>query len=124
MRKTTDLFLIDGKPMLAPDKNMQMVLQDVEAADSCRDESGFLHRFNLRQGVGTWDFFYDYLTDREYAYMESLFAGKDTFRFTCPDWENNGAAREITAYRSQHKILLQRAQTGCFHNYQFSVRAC
>ncbi len=124
MRKTTGLFLIDGQPMLAPDENMEMLLEDMEAADSCRDESGFLHRFALRQGVGTWKFFYDYLTEEEYAYMESLFAGKETFRFTHPDWGHNGVAKEITAYRNQHKILLQKANAGHFRNYQFCIQGC
>ena len=124
MRKTTDLFLIDGQPMLAPDENMEILLEDVEAADSCRDESGFLHRFALRQGVGTWKFFYDYLSEEEYVYMESLFAGKETFQFTYPDWGQNGAAKEITAYRNQHKILLQKAKAGHLRNYQFCIQGC
>lgn len=124
MRKTTDLFLIDGQPMLAPDENMEMLLEDLEAADSCRDESGFLHRFALRQSVGTWKFSYAYLTEEEYAYMESLFTGKETFQFTYPEWGQNGAAMEITAYRNRHKILLEKANAGCFRNYQFSIQGC
>ena len=124
MRKTTDLFLIDGQPMLAPDENMQIAMEDIEAADSCRDESGFLHRFAVRQGVGTWNFFYDYLTAEEYAYMECLFAGKETFRFTYPDYTCGGVAKEITAYRSQHEILWQSAKTGLFRNYQFRIAGC
>ena len=52
MRKKTNLFLIDGQPMLAPDENMQITAQDIEAADAARDESGFLHRFTVRQNVG------------------------------------------------------------------------
>ena len=42
MRELTDLFLIDGQPMLAPDGNMELSAEDIEAGDSCRDESGFL----------------------------------------------------------------------------------
>lgn len=124
MRKTTDLFLIDGQPMLAPDENMGISMEDVDAADSCRDESGFLHRFIVRQGVGKWLFSYAYLTGEEYAYMESLFAGKASFRFTYPDCTAGGESKVMTAYRKQHGILWKSAATGQFRDYQFSIMGC
>ena len=124
MRNVTNLFLIDGQPMLAPDENMRISVADVEASDSGRDESGFFHRFAVRQGVGSWDFTYGSLTTEEYAYMERLFEGKETFRFTYPDCAGGGAPKEITAYRREHGILWQSAKTGLFRNYQFAVVAC
>ena len=123
MRKTTDLFLIDGQPMLAPDENMEISAEDIDTADSARDESGFLHRFVARQGVGEWTFSYTYLTGEEYAYMESLFAGKATFRFTYPDYAG-GAPKTITAYRKKHDFVLHSAVTGQLRNYQFSITGC
>lgn len=124
MRKTTNLFLIDGQPMLAPDENLTLSMEDVIASDSGRDESGFLHRFVVRLGVGKWRFSYGYLTEEEYAYMESLFAGKETFRFTFPDCLHGGEAKEMTAYRNEHGILWQSAATGQFRNYQFTILSC
>lgn len=124
MRNTTDLFLIDGQPMLAPDENMELSREDMEAVDSCRDESGFLHRFVVRHGVGKWVFSYNYLTQEEYAYMERLFANKATFCFTCPDCANGGTPQVITAYRKQYDIFWQSAATGQFRNYRFSISAC
>ena len=124
MRKTTDLFLIDGLPMLAPDENMEISMEDVEAPDSGRDESGLLHRFMLRQGVGKWTFSYARLTAQEYAYMESLFAGKATFQFTCPHCADGGQSREIAAYRSRHEIRWQSAATGGLCNYSFHIVGC
>lgn len=124
MRKKTDLFLIDGQPMLAPDENLQITAEDVEAVDSVRDESGFLHRFVVRQGVETWNFSYDYLTGEEYAYMEQLFAGKEAFQFTCPDCAKIGDTKVITACRREHGIQWQSAATGQFCNYKFSIIAC
>jgi hypothetical protein len=124
MRKTTDLFLIDGQPMLAPDENVEISVEDIDASDSGRDESGVMHRFVVRQGVGKWTFSYAYLTQEEYAYMESLFAGKGTFQFTYPDCGDDGHPKEITAYRAKHGILWQSAATGQFRNYQFSVISC
>ena len=44
MRKKTDLFLIDGQPMLAPDENVEISVEDIDASDSGRDESGVMHR--------------------------------------------------------------------------------
>ena len=124
MRKKTHLFLIDGQQMLAPDENMEITAQDIEAADAARDESGFLHRFTVRQNVGKWTFSYAGLTAEEYAYMESLFADKQTFCFTCPDCANGGAPRELTAYRSEHQIDWQSVATGRFRNYRFRICAC
>lgn len=123
MRAKTQLFLIDGQPMLAPDENLQLTAEDLEAVDSARDESGFLHRFVARQGVGKWQFFYADLTGTEYAYMESLFAGKETFQFTCFDCVT-GQRKAITAYRGEHTVLWQSAATDQFRNYKFSVIAC
>lgn len=124
MRKTTDLFLIDGQPILAPDENVEISLEDIDASDSGRDESGVMHRFVVRQGVGKWTFSYACLTREEYAYMERLFAGKATFGFTYPDCADSGQPREITAYRSKHGILWQSAATGQFRNYSFSIIGC
>ncbi len=124
MRKTTSIFLIDGLPMLAPDANMEMTIEDVEAPDTGRDESGLLHRFLLRHGIGKWNFSYARLTRQEYEYMEKLIAGKATFRFTHPDCADAGQPREITAYRSGHKILWQSAVTGEFGDYSFCIIGC
>ena len=124
MRKRTNLFLIDGQPILAPDENIEISLEDLDAADSGRDESGVMHRFVVRQGVGKWTFSYACLTGAEYAYMEQLFADKATFRFTYPDCAAGGQMKEITAYRSKHGILWQSAATGQFRNYSFSIISC
>lgn len=124
MRKKTDLFLIDGQPMLAPDENMQVSREDIEAVDSLRDESGFLHRFVARQGVGRWDFSYEHLSQQEYDYMESLFAGKAYFTFTFPSLTEKNKTSTVTAYRSGFGIGWHNAQTGAFRNYKFSIIEC
>ena len=121
--KTTDLFLIDGQPMLVPDAGLPLSVEDMEAADSGRDESGVLHRFVVRQGILHWDFAYARLTREEYAYMEGLFAGKTTFQFTYPS-AADGSRQEITAYRGKHGVLWHSAADGQFRNYQFRITAC
>ncbi len=124
MRKTTNLFLIDGKPMLVPDEDLEISMEDIDAADSGRDESAYMHRFVVRHGVGKWNFSYAYLTKEEYAYMEALFAGKGTFQFARP--ADGGADQPVTteAYRSKHAILWHSAATGQYRNYQFSIIEC
>ena len=124
MRKTTELFSIDGQPILVPDENVEISMEDIDAADSGRDESGVMHRFVVRQGVGKWTFSYACLTAEEYAYMESLFAGTAAFAFTYADCATGGQQKTVIAYRSKHGILWQSAATGQFRNYQFSIISC
>lgn len=119
---TTDLFLVDGRPMLIPNAGVTIGLEDIESADSGYDESGALHRFVVRQSVESWNFVYDRLTGAEYAYMESLFAGKSTFCFTCPDGEGN--MRRVTAYRSKQSIRWHSAADDLYRDYQFRIKMC
>ena len=122
--RTTDLFTIDGKPVLVPDRDLAFSEEDMETSDSGHDENGNYHRFVLRHNVQSWDFSYSRLSREEYAYMESLFAGKATFRFTYPDCAAGGEASTVTAYRSKHGILWRSAATGQFRNYGFSIIGC
>ena len=67
MRKTTDLFLINGMPMLLPDADVGMSYEDLDSAESGRDESGVMHRIPVRYKVGAWSFTYHHLTEEENA---------------------------------------------------------
>lgn len=122
MRTTTGLFLIDDMRMLAPDSNMEIFSEDI-LADSGRDESGFLHRVVARQGVSKWKFVYGDISWDEYAYMESLFAGKDTFTFTYPS-EDGRQSLQTQAYRVSHSVQLGDTTTGALHNYVLEIAAC
>ncbi len=124
MRKLTELFLIDGKPMLAPDADVEVSREDIDASDSGRDESAFMHRIVVRRDVGKWSFSYAYLSGEEYSYMESLFAGKSHFQFSYPDYTDLSKMTVTTAYRSKHGILWHSAPGGQLRNYQFSIIEC
>ena len=124
MRAKTNLFLIDGQPMLAPDADMNIAMEDLDAADSGRDESGAMHRFVVRHGLGQWSFSYAHLTQEEYEYMERLFAGKVTFQFSYPSQGNKNQTAVTTAYRRQHGIRWHSLATGQFRNYGFSIIQC
>lgn len=121
--RATELFTIDGRPMLVPDENLSMHQEDVVSADSGMDESGVYHLFGVRKNVRNWDFSYSQLTQLEYAYMEALFAGKDTFRFgfTSPF---DGNPQTVTAYRSKRSILWHSAADGQFRDYRFRITEC
>ena len=120
----SELFLIDGKPMLLPDENMELSFEDLDSASAGRDESGVMHRIMVRQKVGKWGFVYSRLTQEEYAYMEGLFQGKASFQFTFPSLEDRGKSKTVTAYRASHGISWRNAKTGEFCSYKFSIIEC
>lgn len=122
MRKT-ELFTIDGQPMLVPDEDLSMHQEDVVSSDSGYDESGVYHVFGVRKDVKNWDFSYSRLNRQELAYMETLFAGKDTFRFgfSSPFDSNR---QEVTAYRSKRSILWHNAAEDQFRDYRFRITEC
>ena len=120
----TNLFLIDGEPMLVPDADMEFSSEDLDSSDSGRDESGYMHRIMIRCKVGTWSFNYSRLSQTELDYMETLFAGKAIFNFTFPDAANGGAPKTVQAYRSKYGIAWHSAKTGDYRNYKFNVIEC
>ena len=112
-----ELFLIDGQPMLLPDRDVEVRYEDIDAAAAGRDESGVMHRIPVRQNVCSWTFTYSLLTREQKQYMDSLFAGKATFRFTC-----GGETR--TCYRSGVTVTWRNAKTGLWRGYGFSIIEC
>lgn len=123
MRSTVDFFRIDGRPMLAPDGEVNMNFEDLDGAESGRDQQGVMHRIVLRRKVPSWEFHYANLSEEERAYMESLFHG-DTFLFTHPDRLNSGQLTQTECYRSRYGITWRNASTGLWSGYKFTVIAC
>ena len=121
--RTTDLFTIDGEPVLVPDGDLAFSAEDMESSDSGHDENGAYHRYVLRRGVQNWEFSYSRLSREEYAYMEGLFGNKDTFTFGFVS-AHTGVKQQITAYRSKHSILWHCAADGQFRDYKFRITAC
>lgn len=124
MRQTTDLFLINGQPLLAPDENVSVSYEDLDSADSGRDESGVMHRIPVRYKVGSWQFTYSHLTDAELTYLEGLFENQAQFSFTRPSRLDPGQPVTTLAYRSKYALCWQNAVTGLWRNYGFSVIEC
>ena len=124
MNTITDLFQINGKPMLAPDADVEMSFEDLDASDSGRDESGVMHRIVVRHKVGVWNFNYSRLTQEEYAYMLSILPQAGCFTFTYPKPSDSTKRESCTAYLSNYSILWHSAKTGDFRNLKFRSIAC
>ena len=123
MNSLTTLFQINGKPMPAPDRDVELSFQDVDASDAGRDEAGFMHRSVVRRKIGVWGFHYSHLTQQEYAYLCSLLPQGGSFRFTCPGMDGSGS-RTVTAYLSNFGILWHSAKTNTYRNLKFNIIEC
>ena len=88
MRATTDKFKINGAPMLAPDADVGFSYEDLDSADSGRDEGGFMHRIPVRYKVGSWSFPYANLTEEEKAYISNSVAGDLRCSYGCNNLPN------------------------------------
>lgn len=124
MRETTELFLINGKPLLVPDSEVGVSYEDLDSADSGRDESGVMHRIPVRYKVASWSFSYEHLTEAEKQYMESIFPDAADFSFTHPSRTDASVAVTTRAYRSKYSISWKNARTGLWSNYSFKIIEC
>lgn len=123
MRSLTELFQVNGKPMLAPDEEVSVSYEDIDGPDAGRDQAGFMHRSMLRCKVPSWNFTYSSLTEEEKNYMESLFGEAADFTFTHPA-RGDGEAEQTRCYRSKYTICWKNAKSGLWSNYGFTVIAC
>lgn len=124
MRKTTERFTVNGKPMLVPDAEVSAEYTDLDAEDSGRDASGMMHRIPLRYKVGSWGFSYSLLTEEEKQYMESLFPAEPTFVFGHPGRVDAEQQEETVCYRSKYGISWKDAVTGLWSGYSFQIIQC
>jgi len=116
-------FQIDGKPILVPDEGVEISLADLDAEDSGRDESGFMHRVVLRKGVKTFGLTYKSLSREEYLYMCSLIMS-DSGSFQVKYLDLSGQMVSATAYCSKHSISLYNARTGLYKSLKFNIIEC
>ena len=124
MNTVSDLYQINGQPMLAPDAGVEMSFEDLDSADAGRDEAGFMHRSVVRYKVGVWNFVYSHLTQTEYAYMLSVLPNSGTFTFSYPDPRNPAVRKNCKAYLSAFGITWHSAKTNLYHNLKFSIIEC
>lgn len=120
----TQLYQIDGAPLLAPDAGVEMSFEDLDAAESGRDEAGFMHRIVVRSKVGVWNFTYSHLTEKEYAYLLSVLPTGGSFTFTYPALGNSSKLTHTTAYLSRYGVVWHNARTKDYRNLKFSIIEC
>lgn len=121
-RKFCYEYTVDGRPLLAPDMNVNITENDLDSNASGRDEMGNMHRIILRSGVKTWEFVYTVLDAEDYLYLQSLFKGKADFDFAYrnPD----GSVSKTKAYSSKRSITLRDYATGGYKNLKFNIIEC
>lgn len=124
MRSTVNLFKINGLPMLAPDEEVEVSYEDIDAASAGRDQAGFMHRIPVRHKVASWNFVYHSLTEEEKRYMENLFGEAATFTFTHPARADASQTEDTLCYRSKYALTWKNARLGLWRNYSFSVIEC
>lgn len=124
MRATTELFQINGKPMLLPNAQVSVSYEDLDGPDAGRDESGVMHRKLVRCKVASWKFTYSSLTEEEKQYMEGIFGESATFTFTHPSRLDASVAQNTKCYRSKYSIDWKNARTGLWSNYGFHIIQC
>ena len=117
VREYWDDCLIDGRPILAPDGNMELGRSDLDSDDSGRDESGVMHRIPVRFRVKTWSLSYATLTEEEYEYMISLMDGKPDFSFVYK-------GKEYRAYCANDSVTLENAVTGDYRDFKIKIIEC
>ena len=122
MRKLDDEYLVEGLALPVPDAGVELSFADLDSEEAGRDESGFMHRSVLRQGVRTWGFSYGALTEQEYRYIMGLFAGKGVFTFRFRD--QTGALTETAAYCAKCSLVLHNRRTGLYKNLKFNIIEC
>lgn len=124
MKTLMQEFRVNGKPLFAPDADMDMGFEDIDSADAGRSEDGYMHRIMVRHLVGKWTFSYDHVTEAEYQYIESLFPENSTFTFTHPKRTNSSELEDTECYRGKYSISWKNARTGEWRNYKFSIIEC
>ena len=124
MRPTTNLFLVDGYPLLTPNSEVVFNFEDIDAADTGRDEAGYMHRHVVRRKVGKWTLDYGTITEAEKQYMENIFDGRDTFQFTRPSRMNTSVPETTECYRSKYNISWMDTRSGKWKNYKINIIEC
>lgn len=115
-------FQVDGQPILVPDAGVAVKKTELLAADSGRDESGFFHRRLLRQRMRQWDISYGAVDGQEYRYLQSLFAGKESFLFSFRGEDRQ--PQTARCYCGGSTASLCDSTRSVYKNLKFSVVEC
>lgn len=121
MRLDTE-YKIDGTPILVPDADLAVEVNDLDDEQTGRDEAGYMHRVVLRTGVRTWSLSYSNLTQEEYAYTANLLFGKKDFLFSFQ--KPDGTEESVRCYCTKHRFFIRNRKTGAYKNLTFNIIEC
>lgn len=119
----TQLYQIDGAPIVAPNAGVKLGLTDIEAPETGRDESGFLHRTVLRTGIATWQLCYERLTRQAYEYMQSILPRTGSFAFTHPACQSAGSTLSRCCLAGAESVCKTTAAGICW-DLKITVKQC
>lgn len=120
-RAKTNLFKIDGMPMVVPDHGVPFSYEDIDSADTGRDETGRMHRDVVLFKVGKWAFSYTEISLEDYTYLESLFGNKSSFTFTRPSRTNPAVSESTECYRSKYSMNAENLAKQKWVSYVFDI---
>ena len=123
-RRTTNLYLINGRPILTPDVEIPESYEDIDSHETGRDGTGRMHRYPVLYKVGKWGFQYDLMTKEDYMFMENLFPDAGTFMFTRPSRRNPSEMVTTECYRSKYSTSWFSPKRGMWKNYKFNIIEC
>ena len=123
-RSTTDLYKVNNSAMLVPDNEVGENYEDVDAAETGRDETGHMKRYPVFYKCGKWSFDYNLITKEDYMFMEALFPDDGTFMFTRPSRRNPDVMVTTECYRSKYSISWFSPKRGMYKNYKFNIIEC
>lgn len=119
---TTNIFRINGSPIVTPDAGgVRVSFSNITAGSSGRDEAGYFRPEFVRYNVGEWKFTYSGVTEEERAYMESLFVNEPFFEFSYPDRLDSSKTVFTYARRTKTSITWYDAAIGLWKNYGFTI---
>lgn len=124
MRPTTNLFKVNGTPLLVPDEEVKFSYEDIDAHDAGRDEAGYMHRHVVRRKVGKWSFNYKTASEAEKQYIESAFGNLDTFNFTRPSRTDVTTPETTECYRSKLSLDAKNLKLQKWIGYTFNIIEC
>ena len=129
-------YQVNGRPILSPDRDIEVTLTDIYSADSGMDESGVAHHVLIRPNSHTWVIRYSFLTEEEFLYMTGLFQGRvasllamtkhhdqgmSNFTFTYWDRQyTDSDYRSCVAY-CQNVTYTHRSRGGLYINVSFKI---
>ena len=110
--------------MFAPDADLEFSFEDLDDAESGRDESGVMHRIVVLYKVMSGSFVFSHISQDDYVYMESIFPDEADFLFTHPSRKDPSTPVTTRCYRSKYGISWHNARKKEWRNYKFNIIAC